>query len=151
MDSRVIFSRPMMRGGLFAVIGIGAAGMGVGYDVGTPTAMGAGFFPVLIGALMAAMGIAEMLRTLARGDTEAVPRFVIWPVACLVCGVVGFGLLIDQQGLLLAVLVLVGFALLARRQVKIIEALVIYVLLSLLTSGLYVFGLGTPVSYLLPH
>ena len=151
MDSNLLLSRPMMRGGLFAVIGIAAAGMGVGYGVGTPTEMGAGFFPVLIGALLAALGVAEMLRTLAAHEAEPLPRFVLRPAICLVCGVIGFGLLIDQQGLLLAVLVLVGFAFLARRGVKILEAIAIYVLLSLLTSALYIYGLGTPASYLLPH
>jgi hypothetical protein len=75
----------------------------------------------------------------------------VWPVACLACGVVGFALLIDEQGLLLAVAALVGFAFLASRRFRLIEAILIFVVLAALSGSLFVFGLGSPASYLLPH
>ena len=72
-------------------------------------------------------------------------------MACLAIGVVGFGLLIDEQGLLPALLVLVACSIAAGKRVRPLEALAIFAVLACLASGLYIFGLGLPPSYLLPH
>jgi hypothetical protein len=72
-------------------------------------------------------------------------------MACLAAGVVGFGLLIDEQGLLLALAVLVLAAFAAARKIRVLEAVLIFAVLAGLSGALFVFGLGSPVSYLLPH
>jgi hypothetical protein len=150
MASSGLMSQDVLRGALFTAIGAGAAWIGSGYGIGSTTAMGPGYFPVLIGALLAAMGLADVIRGVIAGGRR-MPDVHVWPVACLACGVVGFALLIDEQGLLLAVAVLVGFAFLASRRFRVVEAILIFVVLAALSGSLFVFGLGSPASYLLPH
>jgi hypothetical protein len=151
MDSSILLSRDALRGALFAAIGAGAVYRGIGYGVGNSNAMGAGYLPVLVGGLLILLGLSDVVRSAARGGGVHMPAIQPWPVLCLACGVVGFGLLIDDGGLLPAIAVLVGFAFLARRRFKSLEALIIFALLAALSSALFVFGLGSPVSYLLPH
>jgi hypothetical protein len=96
------------------------------------------------------MGAADIVRGLRPG-AEPFPRPHLWPVACLAAGVIGFGLLIDNGGLLLAVAVLAGFAFLAARRVNPLEAVLLFTVLIALSGALFVFGLGSPFRDLLPH
>lgn len=143
-------TRPLLRGALFAAFGLGAVVIGSGYGIGGATAMGPGYFPVLSGSLLAVMGAADIVRGLRPG-AEPFSGLHLWPVACLAAGVIGFGLLIDNGGLLLAVAVLVGFAFLASRRVNLLEAVLLFTVLIALSGALFVFGLGSPFRDLLPH
>jgi hypothetical protein len=145
-----VINRPLLRGALFACIGLGAVIIGAGYGIGGSTAMGPGYFPVLSGALLAVMGLADIVRGL-RANAEPFPRPHLWPVACLACGVIGFGLLIEHGGLLLAVAILVAFAFLASRRVNPLEAVLLFAILVALSGALFVYGLGSPFRDLLPH
>jgi Tripartite tricarboxylate transporter TctB family len=143
-------SRPLLRGALFAAIGLAAIVIGAGYGIGGATAMGPGYFPVMSGTLLAIMGAADIVRGL-RPAAEPFPRPHLWPVACLAAGVIGFGVLIDNGGLLLAVAVLAGFAFLAARRINPLEAVLLFTVLIALSGALFVFGLGRPFRDLLPH
>ena len=150
MQSDLTLSRPLVRGILFAAIGTGAIVIGAGYGVGGATAMGPGYFPVLSGSLLAVLGAADIVRGL-RPKAEPFPHPHFWPVACLAAGVIGFGLLIDNGGLLLAVAVLLGFAFLAGRRVNPLEAVLSFTVLIALSGALFVWGLGSTFRDLLPH
>ncbi len=52
------YTRDYYGGALMLLIGVGAVVQGVGYDVGSLSRMGAGFFPVALGTLLALLGIA---------------------------------------------------------------------------------------------
>ncbi len=149
MASRAI-SQDLLRGLLFTFLGLGAVWMGRGYGIGSSTAMGPGYFAVLVGGLLALMGLMDVSRGLV-GQGKSMTRLHIWPMSCLALGVVGFGLLIDEQGLLPALFVLVACSIAAGKRVRWLEAVAILVVLAFLSGSLYVFGLGLPLSYLLPH
>jgi hypothetical protein len=146
----ITLSRPLLRGTLFAAIGLGAIVIGSGYGIGTAIAMGPGYFPVLSGGLLAMMGAADIVRGL-RPSAEPFSGLHLWPVACLACGVIGFGLLIDRGGLFLSVAVLTGFAFLAGRRIVPLEAMLLFTVLITLSGALFVYGLGSPFRDLLPH
>jgi hypothetical protein len=143
-------SAPLLRGALFLVIGLGAVVLGAGYGIGAATAMGPGYFPVLAGGLLAAMGLADVARGL-RASAERFPGLHLWPLACLAGGVVGFGLLLQRGGLLLSVAVLVGCAFLAAKRVRPLEALALFAVLAVLSGALFVYGLGSTPRDLLPR
>jgi hypothetical protein len=151
MPSTPLPNRDCVRGLLFLAIGIAAAAKGIGYGTGTTTAMGPGYFPLIIGLLLAAFGLTGVIRGVTGSDLEPMPRLAFWPLACLACGVVGFGLLIERGGLLLAIFVLVSFAVLARRHAKPLEFCAIYIGLAVIAGALFVFGMGSPFADLLPH
>jgi hypothetical protein len=150
MQGNFPFPTPLLRGGLFAAIGLGAVVLGASYGIGAATAMGPGYFPVLAGGLLAAMGLADVVRGL-RSRTERFPGLRLWPLACLAGGVVGFGLLIQRGGLLLSVAVLVGCAFLAAKRIRPLEALLLFAVLAVLSGALFVYGLGSTPRDLLPR
>jgi hypothetical protein len=141
---------PLLRGALFAATGLGAVFLGAGYGIGAATAMGPGYFPVLAGGLLAAMGAVDVVRGL-RASAESFPGLHLWPLVCLAGGVVGFGLLIQRGGLLLSVAVLVGCAFLAAKRIRPLEALLLFAVLAVLSGTLFVYGLGSTPRELLPH
>jgi hypothetical protein len=143
-------SQDLLRGLLFVFIGGSAVMMGRGYGIGSATAMGPGYFAVLVGGLLALLGVMDVAQGL-RGQGRAMGRPHLWPMACLALGVVGFGLLIDEQGLLPALFVLVACSIAAGKKLRWLEAAAIFIVLACLSGSLYVFGLGLPLSYLLPH
>jgi hypothetical protein len=151
MTPTALSNRDFVRGLLFLAIGIAAATKGIGYGTGSTTAMGPGYFPLIIGLLLAAFGLTGVLRGITGTDLQPMPRLAWWPVACLACGVIGFGLLIERGGLLLSIFVLVSFAVLARRHARPLEFCAIYIGLAVIAGALFVFGMGSPFADLLPH
>src|ERR1700733_5048966 len=99
--------REALSGALFCTIGLGAILLGRTYGIGTTTHMGPGYFPVMLGTVLLVLGVAVALRGLRIPDL--LPDFsgALRPLVCLVAAIVGFGLMIERSGLLLAVLWLV--------------------------------------------
>jgi hypothetical protein len=56
-------------GGLMVLLGVGAAVTGSGYKVGSPARMGPGFMPVVLGVVLAFLGI--LIAGTALGSSEA--------------------------------------------------------------------------------
>jgi hypothetical protein len=56
-----LLSRDRIGAALLVLIGLGAVYAGLSYRVGSLTRMGAGYFPVVLGALMVAIGVALAL------------------------------------------------------------------------------------------
>lgn len=92
-------------GGLFVVIGVVALLIALGYPFGTASRMGPGYFPVIISTLLTLTGAGILMRArLASSEPIRAARWlpiVIVPVAVLL-----FGLLVEQLGLPLAVMML---------------------------------------------
>ena len=58
----------VLAGGIFVLIG-GAFVVGsLGYELGTPLRMGPGYFPLLVGAILAALGLAVVVKGLIAGE-----------------------------------------------------------------------------------
>lgn len=142
--------REALSGALFAVIGVGAALLGRTYGIGTASHMGPGYFPVLLGATLAVLGCAILLRGLRAQD--APPAFLpaLRPMACLVAAIVGFGLLVEKGGLLLAVLWLVLCCCAGGPRFRAWEVVVSFLVLTAVACGIFVYGLGLSPGDLLP-
>lgn len=142
--------RDILTGGLFAAVGAGAALQGRTYGVGTTTHMGPGYFPVLLGSILAALGVSIMLRGLRSGSE--IPDF--WPglrpLICVVAAIIGFGLLIERGGVLLAVVWLVLCACAAGPRFRGWEIVLSLGVLGGIACVIYVYGLGLSASDLLP-
>ncbi len=57
MQERLKLKRDYYAGGLMLVLGVGAAVIGSGYKIGTLARMGPGFMPVMLGSVLAFLGI----------------------------------------------------------------------------------------------
>jgi hypothetical protein len=102
----VKITQDAVQGSLFLVIGATALVMALGYPMGTPNRMGPGFFPVVVSSLLTLVGIAILVRgTLASSEVIRVTRWL--PLVVVPGAIVAFGLLLDDLGLPLAVLLLI--------------------------------------------
>ena len=144
-------TRDLLRGLIFGGLGIGAVVGGNEYGIGTAGDMGGGYFPALIGVLLTGFGLLDIVRAFASPAGGRIGKIALRPPLFLGAGVVGFALLLDEYGLLAAIVVLVICSLLARGSLRLVETLVIVAILCVIAGTLFVYGMGSPLSYLLPH
>src|SRR5262249_34565075 len=86
----------------FAVVAILAAR---GYSLGAADKMGPGYFPLLLGGLLSALGGIVIRRSLVLSG-EPVPRFHVVPLAVIAAAICLFGVMIEPLGLVLSLAVL---------------------------------------------
>lgn len=100
-------------------VAFGAAGVLLAreYPFGTAFKMGPGYFPTVLGLLLAGVGLLIVLRGLFRSGT-AVSAFAYRELILVLLGTVLFGLLLRGAGLIVAVLLLVGISAPASRQFR---------------------------------
>jgi hypothetical protein len=126
-------------GVVFIAVGLFAVVEGGQYSFGTLTHMGPGVFPISLGVLLMAIGIAAMLQSFARHDDDAVRRIDVVPIFFLMTGVVSFGLLVERAGLIAAIFVLILLSCYGRLRERPVEVLVIATCVSILSAGLFVY------------
>lgn len=93
--------RDILAGSIFLFFGLGAMGLSLSYRIGTAAKMGPGYFPLVLGGLLAALGLFVLVRGLSTTEEEAVRlSFRVRPALMVLCSVILFGLLIERLGLL---------------------------------------------------
>lgn len=110
----------------------------VNYRLGTAASMGPGYFPLLLSVLLLILGVAITVQSLNRSGT------IDWSItdlrsACAVLGsVIFFGLLIQQAGLLVTVIVTSAVCQMGARQLKWRRTIISSLCLSFAAWGLFV-------------
>jgi hypothetical protein len=105
---------------MFLLVGGGFAAVAVtSYTVGTAARMGPGYFPMLLGGLLALLGAAVMFSalTIERNTDESVGVIAWRPLFFVLLGVLMFGLLLTKVGLYVCIFVLVAISSLADRDI----------------------------------
>ncbi len=125
----------------FAMVGILAAR---GYSLGSAGKMGPGYFPLLLGGVLAILGAVLIGRSLAL-DGEPLPRMQMLPIAVLALAVCLFGVLIEPLGLLVTLAVLALVSAWAGPQFRWIEAVALAAALTVFSVGIFVYALGLPL------
>ncbi|HEY0961393.1 MAG TPA: tripartite tricarboxylate transporter TctB family protein [Pseudomonadales bacterium] len=122
-------------------IGLGSAWVGSGYDIGTLTAMGPGFLPVVLGLCLAFL--AALLLWLEKpADVSPLP---LRPIACVSAGIVAWVVLADTAGFFPAGLAQVLLSSLALPGQKWVTVAIIAVVLNAAAYALFVMMLGLPL------
>ena len=146
MASSSVRDQPaFMLGLLYVLAGGGFAAAAAWYEMGTLAYMGPGYFPFLLGVLLAGIGLLIILRAvfgrgirvrLARWD----PRSLLWMVG----SVIVFGLTLQPLGLIIALVLLVVLSSLASHEFTWKSALVNAFVMVVLNVGGFVYGLSIP-------
>jgi len=127
------------------LIATGAASILIarGYPFGSTTRMGPGYFPSMLGAILALFGLYVMANGLRTGEKIALHcslrALIVLPLA-----LVGFGILMTYAGFIPALAVLIFGSASAGREFKFVEVLLITVLLTGLSVAIFIWGLGLP-------
>lgn len=103
--------REAVLGAVLGLLGVGVASEASRYPLGSAHDMGPGYFPLVLGVLLAGIGAILVLRSLPKVDAlqartipAALLRSHLWPVAL---ALLGFGLVVEQAGLFLSTVGLV--------------------------------------------
>jgi putative tricarboxylic transport membrane protein len=141
---RIRSPRDFWAGLLF--IGIAAVFMALAsqYRFGEAHRMGPGYFPIMVGALLALLGAIVAARALVF-DGPPVERFNARPLLVTLVAVALFGLTLDKLGLVAAIAVLVVVSAYAEREVRILHSIGLAALLILFSVAAFVWLLGLPI------
>ena len=132
-------------GALFVAFGLAFATTANGYDVGSPTNMGPGFFPLVLGGLLVLLGLLIAGKAFLSPDTSEFGPVPWRSAALLVAAIVFFGATVRGLGLVPALFGSVLLAALAGRDVRVVSALVIASSLTVLSVLIFIVLLQLPV------
>jgi len=136
-------TKDLLSGVMFSVFGLGAAIIAVGYGFGSPARMGPGFFPIVVGVLLAVMGFALIVQSLRHPETdEPVERLHFRPLFFISAAIASFGILMEERGLIAALVALIVIARFAGREGSIAELIMMVIVLIAISVGIFVYALN---------
>ncbi|MFM8679401.1 MAG: tripartite tricarboxylate transporter TctB family protein [Alphaproteobacteria bacterium] len=129
----------------FAAIGLGFVVLASEYRLGTARQMGPGYFPTLLGWILAALGALLVARGFM-GGSGGIERIAWRKLLVVTLALVLFGLLLRGAGLVPATLVLAVVGLHASERFSWRAALALGAGLALFCWAVFAQGLGLPLS-----
>jgi hypothetical protein len=131
----------VLAGAIFILIG-GAFVVGsLGYELGTPLRMGPGAFPLLVGATMAALGLAIVVKGLIAGEVLTFGPVSWRATAVIVAAIVFFGLTVRRLGFVPSSAVTALLTTLASPRVRPLTAVAVTAGLTVAGTLIFVVGL----------
>jgi hypothetical protein len=115
-----------------------------GYALGTAGRMGPGYFPMLLGGVLALLGLILVVRSFAI-DGEQVMRLHLLPLIVIAIAVCLFGLLIERLGLVVSLVAVTIVSALASRESRPIEYTALALVLAAFSVGVFVYALRLPL------
>ena len=136
---------------LFIVVGVGFAWGATSYKVGDAARMGPGYFPLLLGVLMAIVGLAVTFASLVveTEDGDRIGKFAWKPLIFVILSNLIFGVLLGglpsiglpYMGLIAAIIALTFVAALAGDEFKFKEVLILSVVLAVTCYATFIWAL----------
>ena len=138
-------TKDLVSGGIFVVAGAYFALEALTYDVGTAFRMGPGFMPLLLGAVLTALGLGVAASGWRKPDTEQ--RLApAWRGIALIIGVIiFFGATIRGLGFVPVVLISSFTAAMASRLNSPLFSILLAITLTVMCTLIFVIGLGMSV------
>jgi hypothetical protein len=146
MKLRILNPKEFWPGLIFVAVGLFAFLHAQQYRVGTLGHMGPGYFPILLGLLLVAIGVIAVGRSLLIESGETVGAWPIGPTVLLMAGVALFGFLIERAGLVTADVALLILVCGTRWRHNVASMLVFIAGLTLASIGLFVYALKLPIA-----
>jgi putative tricarboxylic transport membrane protein len=143
---RIRHPKDFLTGLMFLLFGAAAIFFAAGYNIGSAAKMGPGYFPFALGALLAALGAALLLRSVFwTKQPQAWPALHRKPLVLVLSSVVLFGLLLRPLGLLVSTTLLVVVSSLASPEFRWKEALLNAAVLIVVVIVVFVYCLDFQV------
>lgn len=140
----VLRSKDFLAGATFLLVGGGMVAVASDYPFGSLLRMGPGFFPIIIGLLLALVGIALMGKSIVMQTTER-PTFHLRPAFFITAAIFAFAYALPRLGLAAATVFLVMIMRLAFRPVHPAGALVLSAVLVALAVIIFSYVLRLPL------
>lgn len=131
---------------LFMLFGGGFMWGATRYELGTAARMGAGYFPLILGGLLAFLGIVVFARGVAIGSSEGrIGRIAIRPMLFMFGSIAAFALLLRGAGLAVSILAIILISSLASPESRLKETLISAILLCTASVALFVYALNLQI------
>jgi hypothetical protein len=139
--------RDFWAGLLFLAAGLAAVALGRGYPVGTTASMGPGYFPRVLGGLLAVLGLVAAVRSLRPAPAVvAMPAFRARPFLMVLVSVAAFAVALPKLGLVAASMLLVVLSRMAAPGFRWVDVLVFGAGLTAFCTAVFVWGLKMPMA-----
>jgi Tripartite tricarboxylate transporter TctB family len=137
--------RDFWAGAIYLALAIVVIWIGRSYEQGSSARMGPGYFPTVLGATLALLGVVSIGRSFLRAG-EPISGFAWRPLLLVLGATVLFGLLLQRAGVLVALACLIVVGAVASRNSR-LDATSVAALIGLVTFCVLVFvkGLGVPM------
>jgi hypothetical protein len=135
--------RDFFAGLIFLAFGVIAAFVAREYPIGSAVRMGPGYFPFVLGCILAALGLVIIGRGLLRAGPA--PERAYWRPLILILGAIGvFAFSVETLGIALATALLVAIGATASPESRRYESAILVAVLVAFTLGVFVYGLKLP-------
>jgi len=140
---RIRSQKDFASGLMFVLVGLGFSWVSRGYSMGTAAKMGPGYFPFLLGIVLAILGALVLWGSLSRHiEEDQLARWDLKILLWILGAVVLFGLLLKPLGMVLSVVVLVLVSSMASHEFNWKGAILNAVILVLISMGAFVYGIN---------
>jgi hypothetical protein len=113
------------------------------YQMGTAVRMGPGYFPTVLGGILAALGLFVLIESLAL-EGPKVARFYFRPILFIVAANLAFAYLLKPLGLVLSVVALVFVSAFGGHEYKFKEVAILTIVMIIVSVGVFVKALSLP-------
>ena len=113
----------------------------LGYQLGTPLRMGPGYFPLVVGAIVAVLGLAVVIKGLINGEVISFGAIPWRAVTVIVVAVVFFGFAVRRLGFVPTSAVAALLTTLASRRMRPLTAVAVAAGLTVAATLIFVVGL----------
>lgn len=128
-------------GGIFVLIGGAFAVGSLSHELGTPLRMGPGYFPLLVGAILAALGLGIVLKGLVAGEVLSFGAVPWRAVGVIVLALLFFGFTVRRLGFVPTSAVTALLTTLASTRVRPLMAVAVAAGLTVASTLIFVVGL----------
>ncbi|QND12753.1 tripartite tricarboxylate transporter TctB family protein [Rhizobium leguminosarum bv. trifolii] len=130
-------------GALFVATGAFFAIQSLGLDLGTAVRMGPGYFPLVLAAVLVLLGAIILIQAL-RVEGEPIDAFAWRGMLFILPAPVFFGLTVRGLGFAPSLFLTAFIACFASQKMNVFLAIVLSLLLTIFSVGVFSYGLGLP-------
>jgi putative tricarboxylic transport membrane protein len=135
--------RDFFAGLIFLAFGVVAAFVARDYPIGSAVRMGPGYFPFVLGCILAVLGLVVIVRGLLRDGPALEPTY--WrPLSLILLAIAVFAASVESLGIALATALLVAIGATASPESRRDETALLVAALVLFTLAVFVYGLKLP-------
>jgi len=136
-------NRDFWAGVYFILVGAAAMIISRDYPMGSALRMGPGYFPTVLGGIVVVFGIYVLIKGVINNE-KIVGNWSIRALLVLPAATWLFGVMMEEVGFIPALFVLMYTSSLAGREFKFLEVTIMAVLMTVICTGLFIYGLGLP-------
>jgi hypothetical protein len=136
-------NRDFLAGVFFILTGAAAMIISRDYPMGSALRMGPGYFPMGLGGILVVFGLYVLIKGVMNNEkivgNWSLRALFVLPVATWI-----FGEMMEAVGFIPALFVLMYTSAIAGKEFKFLEVTIMAVVMTVLCTGLFIYGLGLP-------